>query len=729
MKTHSKAYYYLFIFIILLPIVHSKTLMQGMLVPRVLSFWFLIEIALLTILIKYEDFKIKKSSILIGLTAILIIGFISSLFATSPFLAFFSTFERMNGFVLTIFLVVFYIIFGNVKFNQIQWKNIALLSLIVAIGLSIWGLKEAYRFDNGRVESTLSNPLFFAVYLQFNVFVAFILLYKVIVSDFTKIKKIGFASILLLCISFLIYTIINTKSRSSFLAVLFGLGVSFFLALIFQKKYRNLGLILTFIFVILSASIFIFKDSDFIKKSPTLGRITDFSRQETSINSRINIWKMSVEGLKDFKIFGWGKENFDYFYAASNHPKFNGLRDGLWYDRAHNIVIDKLVEEGILGLLAYLFFLIMIFYQLWKKSNIDLIIKCLLTGSLVAYCFYNLFVFEHFISFLFLFIILIYIEQYTESSKDDLVLKINIKTTSLIVAVIVLSTYFLILKTFQAEKSWTKASKSQDLSSFIKNYKNGYESALIGNYDIGIDFIIQKDRVALANIDNSTKDLYFREAENQAMNLFQKMPNHPVILTYLGLNYLAENQNQKAITTYENLQKVAPNRSVNLIDLAVLYVNNKEFDRALKIFDTIYQNNKKEEIALLYKAYTMAMRGDKTELIRKEITKCKTETFVENISLVYLTCENARDLQFLADNILNSKEKEKFTQNVYYYWLKANTALNDKTAIGGVLYAYDKAFTFGKSNFYLVKEIADGVYNKTIQPEKLQEYFVNYPNK
>jgi tetratricopeptide (TPR) repeat protein len=244
-----------------------------------------------------------------------------------------------------------------------------------------------------------------------------------------------------------------------------------------------------------------------------------------------------------------------------------------------------------------------------------------------------------------------------------------------------------------------------------------------------MDFILQKDRVAKANVDEATKSYYFRASENQAMVLLNKMPNQPLILTYLGLNYLSENKPEKAIATYETLQKIAPKRSVNLIDLAVLYVNRKDYDKALKIFEEIYQNNKKEETALIYKAYTMAMRGDKKESVRKQIKVCKIETIVENIALVFQTNQIANDLQSFADLILNHDEKEKFNQNTYYYWLKANAILNDKVAIGGVLYSYDRHFTFGAGNFYLVKEIADGVYKKTIQPEKIQEYFINYPNR
>ncbi len=71
----------------------------------------------------------------------------------------------------------------------------------------------------------------------------------------------------------------------------------------------------------------------------------------TLLKPRLDSWKMAWNGIKERPLLGWGQENFIGIYTVNPIP-FKG--EQVWTDRAHNIVIEWLINAGILGLLSYM---------------------------------------------------------------------------------------------------------------------------------------------------------------------------------------------------------------------------------------------------------------------------------------------------------------------------------------------------------------------------------------
>ncbi len=90
----------------------------------------------------------------------------------------------------------------------------------------------------------------------------------------------------------------------------------------------------------------------------TPGSIVQDAYIKSSTAARILIWEGGFEAFKDRPYFGWGPENFNV--ASERYFKNELYLDKnfgeIWFDRAHNIIVDTLVTVGAVGAFAYVLF-------------------------------------------------------------------------------------------------------------------------------------------------------------------------------------------------------------------------------------------------------------------------------------------------------------------------------------------------------------------------------------
>ena len=144
-----------------------------------------------------------------------------------------------------------------------------------------------------------------------------------------------------------------------------------------------------------------------MQKIPAL-RIFDISISARTFQDRIYIWKTALNGFKERPILGWGPENFtqvfDKYYNIKHYDVMKGF--GAWYDRAHSIYFDYLIQAGILGLLSYLAIFAVFYWQLFKNRKILPIISALFLAIPIVYLVQGLVLFEVFPLYLNLFLFL-----------------------------------------------------------------------------------------------------------------------------------------------------------------------------------------------------------------------------------------------------------------------------------------------------------------------------------
>ena len=159
-----------------------------------------------------------------------------------------------------------------------------------------------------------------------------------------------------------------------------------------------------------------------MKKIPAL-RIFNISFSARTLQDRTYIWKTAFMGFKEKPIFGWRPAKFSYVFD-SHFPKElfapPGGTFGAWFDRAHSVFFDYLVETGVLGLLSYLAVFFVFYVQLFKKkinlivankkeeptsfSNKEYFTKLLIFAIPIAYLVQGLVLFEVLVIYLNLFL-------------------------------------------------------------------------------------------------------------------------------------------------------------------------------------------------------------------------------------------------------------------------------------------------------------------------------------
>ena len=76
-----------------------------------------------------------------------------------------------------------------------------------------------------------------------------------------------------------------------------------------------------------------------------------FSLNSNTFEYRLDAWRISFEAWLAKPIFGWGLENFNDAFNAHYQPLFEegGASVNLWFDRAHNFILENLVTLGVGG--------------------------------------------------------------------------------------------------------------------------------------------------------------------------------------------------------------------------------------------------------------------------------------------------------------------------------------------------------------------------------------------
>lgn len=334
-----------------------------------------------------------------------LISILSSLFGINFAKSFWSVFERMTGLLTLTHLLAFFIILTSCFKERRYWERILTVSVLVGVLISFNALIVKDPSSNG---GTLGNVSFLAAYMLFNIFFAIILFFAK--SIFWKI----FYGLSLL-VMFL--PLLNTPEFprgffGAFSAGLFMLatGYLFFSGKTLFKKIAPFVLVLAILgfLAIVQTSFF---------------KTTFMDISEVPGEARKLVWEIGFKGWQERPWLGWGLENFNVVFTKYFHP-FIPLTGDIWYDRVHNIVLDTLVETGIVGFLSYLvifgvaiFGLLKLCSRVTNKRNLFLPLG--MAVLLLVYFAQNFFVFDMISSYLVFFLSLAFINFLLVSGNED----------------------------------------------------------------------------------------------------------------------------------------------------------------------------------------------------------------------------------------------------------------------------------------------------------------------
>lgn len=189
-----------------------------------------------------------------------------------------------------------------------------------------------------------------------------------------------------------------------------------------HRSYRRLTLVFTVILASSFLLFFVFRESRIVQDNPVLSRFSSIADPALrSRQSRLDEWALLWKGVRERPLLGWGQEqagkvviqHVDLQSAfVKNYADSRGRLP--WFDRAHNVLLEWLINAGILGLLSYLSLFGCAIYLLWRSMRhhafrapeaITLLV------ILASYLFQNLFYFDSLMSSIIFFAMLAYIAR------------------------------------------------------------------------------------------------------------------------------------------------------------------------------------------------------------------------------------------------------------------------------------------------------------------------------
>lgn len=373
--------------------------------------------------------EFARNPLIITLGLFFVSLFVSTLLATDRFWAFWGPIDRAEGFWGMLHLLVFFIL-GSLFLERRHWLLFFQLSLGVGIvlaaraGFEFFGLFDIKQ--SSRPSSFIGNSAYLAMQMLFLIAFSALIFHETKQARSPRwTQRLWCYGAPALALLFLV-TLFITKSRGVLLGFAAG-SIAFLAYYAFHKRtqaekpsppppVRTVSRLLLGFVVIFGIAFFATRDAPVWQSVPGLDRLAQTSmldKHDASAQVRLGVWRMSWEAYKERPIFGWGPENYLVAFERHYDPAL-ATHGQLWFDRAHNKLLDVLVMQGAFGLLAYLALFGAALFLVAKLANGP---KALLIAILIAYFVQNLVFFDNLLSYLTFFALLGYVFRLWRDEK------------------------------------------------------------------------------------------------------------------------------------------------------------------------------------------------------------------------------------------------------------------------------------------------------------------------
>lgn len=579
-----------------------------------------------------REYRPRNSALTLSILIFTFIVGLANLTGVSPYNSFWSGYERMEGYITILHLVLYFVIVKSVLRSRRDWTIFFNLFIAVSGLVSVYALIMPLEAPNSsqfamiygtRIYGTIGNPPFLASYLLVSCFFGVLL----VLNTERLYLKLGY--LLLIVINAI--AIYFSASRGAILAGFIGItifGLYYILkktTVSREKLIKRVALSVLCVFIVLSGIVLTLRNAEFVKHDQTLSRFANMFSDE-SVLSRFGAWKFAWNGFKERPILGWGQENFIGVYTVNPIPF---VEEFVWLDHAHNIIIDWLINAGVLGLFSYLSILGIAFYMLWtayREKTVSQKEAVTIATALIVYFIQNLFTFDTVSTYLLFFTLLAYIDNSALKKAPALketveAGKINTKASFVILpALLIFSFTFYYLNYKPAKESLltiearTSAEDDDTFIEFIddvdsilslKTFGDDYVREGLRSISDGIianKFYTQPG--ALQFIQKTLKEV---EKEIEA-NWFNLKRLTAIIFFYTKIAEYEPSYIAKTEELVKNCIRLNPEYQWLYMALADVYVLKKDYEQAFinvkKIVDWDPQNNKKQFKLALAAIYT-----------------------------------------------------------------------------------------------------------------------------
>ncbi len=586
------------------PFITGKNFLFRIVVEVMLGLW-------LILIYRDKTARPQKSWLLISLTTLLFFQIIATLFSQNPSRSFWSNFERMEGLVSYLHTYLFFIILVSVMKGKEVWHWLLNTTVVVSVITSLYGFSQVMGWaeihqGSTRLDASLGNAAYLATYLLFHIFILSYLFFAT--SPKNKLLRLTYGIITLFELIILYFT----ATRGAILGLLGGL----FLLLLLTawkrtgrlRKFSLITLGSLIVFVVLFWS---FRTTPLIAKNQVLGRFAEISISDISKQPRFMIWTMSVQGFKEHPVFGWGPENYSLVFQKYYNPAMYGQEP--WFDRSHNVILDNLINFGLLGLLAYLSIFFTAIYYLWRKNERDddqgWIGRIILTCLLAAYFFQNIFVFDNLTSVILFYLVLGYIHtvygrtEKINNSKEPLGSKNKLSSelsdaylpivVIVAVAISASSLYYFSLRSISVSKTLIRAISQGTPETRLADFKKIFSYDLVTGQSEAREQLINATQGIIRNqsISNEIKQEYFLLTKDEMEKQFAIYPNDARSHLFYG-SFLGDvGQKDEAIKELSLANQLSPKKQIIMFELGSLLLNAGQVERAVSLFKEAFEED------------------------------------------------------------------------------------------------------------------------------------------
>ncbi len=621
--------------VLIIPFIVANGMFFPYIVGKNFTFRIIVEIIFaLWVYLACVDVKFRpKFSWVLGAVALFVtVMGVADILAVAPAKAFWSNFERMDGWITLIHLLMYLVVFGNVMKGEKIWLWFFRSSLLMSTIMFMLSISEWLKTGSDRVSVTLGNPIYVAVYFLFNLFFALILLYKDVIvkniPDKRQIKSIfsNWLSYVYLSFTFLCgFGIWMTATRGVILGLLGGLFVTAIIVAIFENKnklMRRTAICSIILLLIIIGSFFAVKDTQFVKNNAVLSRFSGLSWNDIKGQgqARQYVWAMALKGVEEKPILGWGQDGFNYVFNKYYDERMYNQEQ--WFDRAHNMPLDMLIAGGILGLLTYLSIFLATLWVIWKRrEKLGIIDAGLLVGLLAGYFFQNLFVFDNLVSYFFFFIVLAYVYSRDIEDKElSKELKVEIKSDTVnymvlpvLIVALALSLWYFNIRPINTNLNLISSIQGhqEGPSKNLEYFKKVLSNSTLGTPEAREQLISIVPRVVgMEGVDDKIKqeivDFAFTEMQKQV----EETPEDARYQFFTGSFLINLGQYELALPYLQKAVDLSPNKLTMLFELSkcLSYLGQKE--QALEVAKKAYDLVPEFEEGKINYIATAIMAGD-----------------------------------------------------------------------------------------------------------------------
>lgn len=582
----------------------SRTLFFPFITGKNFTFRIIVEIvgsAWLALALISPLYRPRRSWILLAITSFVLVIGVADLFGVYPMKSIWSNYERMEGWVTLAHLFVYFLAAVSLLSTEKLWKRWWQTSLAVSAMVAFYGLLQlaGYAVINQggvRLDATLGNATYLAVYMLFHIFIAALYLSKSWMEDRGGRPVAVFVYGSLIIVETLV--LFFTATRGAMLGLIGGSLLASAILIIQAPRSRvawraGVGVVLA---IVILGAIWLGRDSEFVKRLEPLQRLATLSFSESTIKSRFMNVGMALKGFKERPTLGWGQENYAIVFDKYYDPRMHGQEP--WFDRVHNVVFDWLAAGGILGLLAYLSLYGAALFALWRGTTFLPYERALITGLLAGYLFYLLFTFDNIVSYLLFVSLLAYIATRSSMLSRPLFEKSSVSTSLLpfLAALVVIAVWgvawFVNAHALAANKFLIRGLSPQQ-EGLMKNLEHFKQSIAYGTYGTqeAREHLSQSAAQFASNtqVPTDVRQALLSTTVEEMQKQMQEAPRSARFPFFLGILLNAYGDYENARVALTRAHELSPNKQSILFELGINALARGDSASALQIFKQAYE--------------------------------------------------------------------------------------------------------------------------------------------